>query len=325
LAPFRRPPMVGSMSHRSVSRLGPPPRHVPLLLRVQLMFGGLGSQFGWVFFGFGTIFFWAIFVNCEFPTWFTFWGEKATTQAVVIRSAETGCTEGGGEDSSGTPIYAIEYWYPSVNVAERQEGPVLLPATAEAAAVGHRGRSYAVGQTLAPGTQVTIEYLLRDPSVSHIQGMRRAIFRAAAAMVGIFPFAGLCMLLPGCLLGLRASRLLTQGILGEARLQSKKATNVEINGQPVYKLTFQFQASDGLMHSVVVKTHETRKVEDETQEKIMYDPFNADCAVVLDALPGSFVVDKVGMIQTAKPYGAVAVTALPFLTIVGNGLYLLLR
>lgn len=311
--------MVGDMSHPSVSRLGPPPRDVPLLLRLQLTFGGPLNQAGWGLFGFGMIFFWGFVMNCEFISWFTFSGEKATTQAVVTGSSETSMSE------NHRRIHAIEYWYPSVNVAEGHEGPVVLPKSADEIAQGHRGRSYSTVQSLPAGTQVTVEYLLRDPSISCIQGMRCRGFGAAVAFVVLFPFVGLCLLVPGFLRGRKACWLLASGNLGEAQLQSREATNVRVNNQTVFRFTFQFQATDGLSHAVVVKTHETEKVGDEATEKVIYDPFNPDCAVVLDALPGSFVVDEQGLIQTASPRAAIVALIIPSLTIVGHGLYLLLR
>jgi len=41
----------------SLRRLAAPPRPVPLLVRLRLLFGGMVSQLGWFFLGFGTIFF----------------------------------------------------------------------------------------------------------------------------------------------------------------------------------------------------------------------------------------------------------------------------
>lgn len=102
-------------------------------------------------------------------------------------------------------------------------------------------------------------------------------------------------------------------------------TNMRVNDQTVYKLRFDFQASDGCSHTVDVRTHETERVEDEPVEKVVYDPFGPESAVVLDSLPGSFTVDEMGQIRTAHPFKAIAALILPFLTIVGHGMYLLLR
>ena len=46
--------------------LAQPPRHVPWLVRSQVLFGGFASQFGWLFFGFGFIFVWIFGLNADF-------------------------------------------------------------------------------------------------------------------------------------------------------------------------------------------------------------------------------------------------------------------
>jgi hypothetical protein len=48
--------------------LGAPPRHVPLLVRSLVLFGGFANQFGWLFFGFGLIFPLALWGQKNVPT-----------------------------------------------------------------------------------------------------------------------------------------------------------------------------------------------------------------------------------------------------------------
>lgn len=307
------------MSHPSIERLGPPPRDVPLLLSLQITFGGALNQAGWFFFGFGMIFFWVFFMNCELITWFTFSGAKATTQGVV-----TGCSKTNFSENH-THVHAIEYWYPAPDGTKQQSGPLTLPASADEIAKGYCGCSFARGTTMARGTPVTVEYLVSNPARSRVQGLRCKMVGAWVAFVAIFPLVGLCMLLPGYYLGRKARRLLERGNVGNATLKSKEGTGTIIGNRPVCKFIFEFQANGGQAHDVVTKTHITEDLEDEPQEKVLYDPLNADHAVLLDALPGSFIVDEQGMIQTANPVRALLVLLIPFATVVGHGAYLLLR
>ncbi|MHC5083366.1 MAG: DUF3592 domain-containing protein, partial [Planctomycetota bacterium] len=69
--------------------LGAPPRHVPFLLKLNLLFGGFLSQFGWIFFGFGLVFVWLFTLNSDLTGWYVFSRDLQTAQGVITSSAET--------------------------------------------------------------------------------------------------------------------------------------------------------------------------------------------------------------------------------------------
>ena len=85
---------------------------------------------------------------------------------------------------------------------------------------------------------------------------------------------------------IRHINILRIGNLAEGKFLFKEPTNVQINNQTVYALTFEFTASDNKSYQVIAKTHHFHRLEDEAFEKLVYDPGNPQNAVLLDELPG---------------------------------------
>lgn len=280
---------------------------MPLLLHCQVLFGGFLAQFGWLFLGFGGIFFWAFVMNADLASFYRFRGALETAKGVVLETKDTGASEGGSKNRRGTPIYA--HWY-SFTAADGRE---------------YRGVSYALGTHLEEGQEVVVEYPQGNPSISRIPGMRRAVFGPWAIFVIIFPLVGLGFILGSLASRLQAKRLLAEGKLGLGTLKSKVATNVQVNKQTVYKLTFEFVAEDGRTFEAVAKTHQVAALQDEAQERLLYDPASPARAVVLDELPGSLQLDDAGNLQAGNaPFGWL-VLFLPAVTIFGHGAYAYLK
>lgn len=294
------------MSHPSIEFLGPAPRHVPLPVRCHLSFGGGLNQVAWGVVAFTMIFFWVFAMDCAAVDWLKFSGTLKTVTGAVTRSEKTHASEGGGKGRSGTPIYA-NYFLISVDGKQ------------------YTGCSYATGRQLMAGQMVNIEYAASNPAASRISGMRSRTFGAAALFVVIFPLVGFALMLPGYFLGRKARRLLECGQLAEGILKSKEPTNTQINKQRVYKLTFDFTASDGRTYQATSRTHEPAKLEDEASEQIIYDPADPARALLVDAMPGQFRVDETGNIQPESSRRALLVTILPLLTAGGNLAWAVLR
>ncbi len=301
--------------------LADPPREVPLLVRLRVLFGGFLNQFGWLFFGFGMVFVWAFTARSDLTSWYVFHGELAEAAGRVTRAEDTRCAE------NEVTIYANHYQFTTDDGRK------------------HAGVSYARGQKLAPGEDVSIEYLPGRPEVSRIAGMRPKPFGPWPAFVVIFPVVGACLVVPGLVRGLRGARLLRNGKQAYGRLIDKSATRTRVNQQRVWKFTFEFTADDGRTYQVSARTHETDKLsgEDpgdlsgadaattasaergEAVEPVVYDPFNPRRAAVLDALPGGPRIDESGRIRVGSPLRTLLVLAIPFASVVGHGAYLLAR
>jgi hypothetical protein len=294
------------MSKRFYYQLAPPPRSVPLFLRLHLLFGGFFNLFGWIFFGVGLIFFWPFGANADLSSAIYFRGDLEATVGKALFSEETGFSEGGSKGRSGTPVYANHYSF----VYDGME---------------YTGISYATGTYFEGGEPVTIEYPKGRPSISRIEGMRRAMFGPWVLFVVIFPIIGIFFIFFGLKDGMKANRLLAIGRQGMGKLIAKVPTNTRINQQTVYKYTFEFTADDGRRHEVVARTHIPMVLEDEPQERLLYDPYNPSYAVMMDSLPASPAIDEAGNIVDISPLRLLPVIIAPGLTIIGHGTYLFFR
>ncbi|MCD4824453.1 MAG: DUF3592 domain-containing protein [Phycisphaerae bacterium] len=286
--------------------LASPPRDVPLLVRGNVLFGGYLSLFGWVFFGFGMFFVWAFVGNVDYSV-VHFQGQLATAEGTVTHCEESSFSKDNSNTSENTPIYANHYTFTDSDGRERSDV------------------SYASGEQLEPGKSVTLEFPQGKPELSRIKGMRRSPMSLWNMIVLIFPLVGLVFIVIGLRKGRKAVHLLTYGVQGEGVLIDMQPTRTQINNQTVYKLTFEFVADDGQTYKAVAKTHQTDELEDEETERLLYDPADPSCAVMMDALPGSPTIDETGYIQGGSVLKALFAMAVPLAVIIGNGTYLVMQ
>lgn len=277
----------------------PTPRAVPLSVRLRVLFGGFNNQFGWAFFGFGMIFVWLFALNADFISPFLFSFQSNKVGGIVESVETTNATE------NDVQVYRVNYVY--FDHLGRQ----------------HTGSSYSTGDPGAGG-RVFIEYLPYAPSISRIEGMRRAIFGPFAVTAIIIPLIGLGFLVAGVRNGLKANRLLAQGRIAFGKLIASEMTNISINNRPVMKLRFAFTSHEGLDWEVVAKTHEPEDLIDEQEEPLLYDPEYPAYAVLLDNLPGSTMFDSSGHLLPGSMWETVGPLILPGLTVFGHGLYLII-
>jgi hypothetical protein len=285
------------MAMGRVVMLAPPPRSVPISVRVALLFGGPLALFGWIFFGFGMIFVLAFGLPDNVAAMFWSLQPQQTASGIATDSRSTGARE------NRTTVYENRFSFTAAN------GRI------------YHGRSYATGSQVSAGDAVTIEYPAANPAHATIQGMRRAQFGHLVLLVTIFPGIGLIFVLSGLISGSRACYLLANGKLAMGTKTSKERTNTQINKQYVYRLTFQFTGEDGQTYQATANTVNTAVLEDEAQEALVYDPQRPTKAVMLDSLPGAPEFDTSGNIQ-GKGLGAwLGVAVLPALVITGLGYY----
>jgi Protein of unknown function (DUF3592) len=288
--------MEGSWSYG----LGRPPREVPLLLRLRVLFGGFSNQFGWFFFGFGMIFVWAFTFNADLTSWYYFRGDVEKVPGQVTDSENTRLSV------NGTPVNANHYRFTAADGTEYQS------------------TSYATGRALKKGKTITIEYPQGNPAVSRIAGMRRKPGGLFGLIPLIFPLIGLIFMAVGIQKGIKGNRLLGRGEVATGKLISKEPTNTKINDRTVYKLTFEFEAGDGRTYQVQAKTHLPHKLEDEAEEPLVYDLMRPDYAVMLDNLPGRPRINDSGSFA-ASGWGAIRCLLIPVATLIGHGMYIYLK
>ena len=295
---------MGSYGHTD---LAPRPRVVPTSVRVCLLLGGGMNLAGWLVVFVGMVFVWIFGVHADLPARYQFRGEVETAEGKVTRTERTAFTEGGRRNSRGARVFANYYTFPAPDGELRT------------------GVSYARGVELEKGAIVTIELPKGKPALSRIRGMRRGMLSPWAAIVCVIPVVGAILVLCGVWRGLRARALLAEGEMGLGVLKSKTPTAARVNRRTVYRLVFEFQARDGRTYEAVAKTHMPEQLEDDEQERLLYDPRKPSRAVMMDSLPGRPTTDRHGQIGDADPRRLMLTMLLPCLTVAGHGAFALLR
>lgn len=292
-APAYAPPVVA-----------PPPRNVPLSLWLHAYCGGL-SQLGWLFFGFGMIFYWVFVGAADLESLFYFRGTLETAKGHVTEAVETSYSEGGGKGRKGTPIWANHFEF-------------------DYRGQTYRDVSYAVGRGLKFGDRVTVEFPAGDPVHARILGMRCKPFSAWVMFVTIFPLVGMAFIAAGIRRGRKAVRLLRDGLLAPATMVKQERTNSSVNNRPVFKLHFEFTADDGQVYHATYRSHEPERFTD-SHEPLMYHPLNPEYALPLDAVPGRAEFDESGFLRPRNGFATIWILILPALSIFAHGTVFLVK
>ena len=282
------------MSRPNFDRLAPPPRAVPLGLRVSALFGDGLAAFAWGMLLFTTPIFWGFVMNAEVLAPVVLGVSAATTDGRVTATGKTVSSQGK------RPIYWVDYSYPVPG------GPRLT------------GRSYVTSDAPGVGAELPVEYVPSLPRYSRMVGMRRARFGPGAIIALVFPAAAAFAVVLSLLTGRRTLRLLREGRVAEATFVSEQPTNVTINERVVQELTFEYVTPDGRLRTFTHNTTDPGEVRDERRETILYMPDEPDTATAVDALPKAVVVDEGGAL-TAGPGVRWALLAFPLLVTLVNG------
>jgi hypothetical protein len=275
-------------------------RFIPVTTKWGVLFGGFMNQFGWAFFGFGLIFFWIFAMNADL-SFLHFSGEIITVEGKVTNSSKTGASV------NEIPVYEVHYTFGNGD------------------ADAYNGISYSTGRALQSGETVSIEYPEGKPRYSRIKGMRRQLFGPVILFVLIFPVIGLVFIFYGMKKSLQAIRLLQYGRLAKGTLISKVPTRTSINNQIVYNVMFRFTDHLGREWDVSAKTHLPHLLEDEAEERLLYFPANPKNAVMLDSLPSAGLINDDDRIKELPLKPSLARLIIPLVTIVGHGLYIVIR
>ncbi|MGZ7042127.1 MAG: hypothetical protein ACXVH7_10090, partial [Thermoanaerobaculia bacterium] len=163
------------------------PRRVPFSLRMLSIFNP-GVQVGMLLAGFGSLFFWF----------------------VAIRADLSFLTFHGSSGKSAGRIVSVDISNPSARAQNRIRASHYVFSVA-----GRQldGVSYATGRPVSPGDTVTVEYLLRDPTRSRIEGMRRDLYHPAAFLVTIVPLLGILLVIVSVRAGIRRIHVLRDGAI----------------------------------------------------------------------------------------------------------------
>lgn len=295
------------MSYRSAKHDSGTKRQLPVRAAYALAFGHPAHLIGWGVFGFTMIFWWVFGAESDWITVFRFAAATETTQGQVTEVTETNMSEGGSDDSPGTPIYRVTFQY-------REPGGQWLQSN------GHT-----LGREHTGGEEVEVEYLADNPRIARIKGARVKPWGPWAALIGLLPIGAMFTVLVGLWLGLRDLRVVRRGELVRGRLVDKQPTNTSINKQRVFKLTFEFLDRNGNAHRTAIKTHNTGALEDDAEELLFYDPAHPEHACARDAMPGGVSMNADGSFRGMVSLRPLMALVIPPLCLVPHVLVYLSR
>ncbi len=260
--------------NRRAENLAPPPRKVPWTLSLRVLLGDGLTLFGWILYCFGMIFVLVFGRNLNVADLTSFHGNLSTVPGVVVEVEDTSMEVNEEEVVGWLFTYEVE--------GQRLEG-----------------FCYTNGWDHAEGKAVTVEFPTGQPTRARIVGSRLSeVPFWLLPVIGIFPAVGLLCVVFGVRGGLKGQSLLSRGVLARGRLQGKTPTNMTVNDQTVYELSFAF-SPPGFSREFLCKarTHQTESLEDEAEEPLLYLESDPQRAVMLDSLPGGGGIGADGKFQ----------------------------
>ncbi len=150
----------------------------------------------------------------------------------------------------------------------------------------YEGIGYSTGKIFEIDDPIQVIYKRNKQQIAKATELRLSSFPVwAGFIVLIFPLVGAIMLYFSTKKAINAIYILKIGEIAYGKFLYKEATNTTVNKQRVFKLFFEFTAKDNKLYKTVAKTHHYHRLEDDDEEKLVYDPDDPENAVLLDALP----------------------------------------
>jgi len=270
-----------------------PPRNISMTIKLKNLFGGFSNQFGWFFFSFGLIFVWVFTMQSDLTGWYHYSGELIEINGVVSSVSPTNVSV------NNRKVYKYDYSFEDNN------------------GIFHKSASYSSKSSVSKGDRVLIEYPIDKPEFSRIKGMGHNMIGLFFGLFPLlFPMIGLVFIFFGIKKGLKANRLLRLGYFAEGKLEGKKRTNTRINDQTVYKFIFSFKDRYGNKQKITTKTHKTYALEDEINEKLLYNPNNPKEAIMFDTLNASLKLNNDGSIESNSFFDIFRIMFIPVVSLI---------
>lgn len=269
-----------------------PPRHLSLYSQAVLLCSGIYSTMGWIFFGFGMIFFWIFTYNSAAMLWFSPKVDWENSKGTIVKIETTNASE------NDENIYSVKYTY-FVNGQE------------------HTGKGYFIDNDVMEGDEIAVQFNPDNIVHSRLTNGRQKMFSAWTSFIVIFPLVGLGMLFFGTKASYKALNLIKTGNFSTGQMLSKEPTggHVQINDvtYPIYNYEFQFFAK-GRDRTARCQTYKTHLVEDEVEEFILYDYLEPNINIVYDAIPNAPEFDNFGQMKQV-PFKKAYLLIAPVLTL----------
>lgn len=252
----RQVPGSFKTAHRTKSA-----RYVPVLVRLSILFVNIWGLMGITFSSVGLLASLLFLTEIDFVSPFHFGKNTAESDGIVWTISATGASV------NKKRVYAYKFHFTSRGN-------------------DYEGISYSHSSNLDPADHVVVEYDTLDPSIARIKGMRVKPFGIHLSFVFLFPMIGILFLVLSVKKGIPQVQAVRYGVLTRGILYKSVPTGGKINNREIYDMYFRFTDQSGTERNAIGSTHKTELLEDEAQERIVYDPDNPGNAVVVDAMPG---------------------------------------
>lgn len=238
-----------------------PPRTIPAAKKRLLFFSSPLVWFGFIFLIFGSVMALVFGASADLKSPFYFSDSDPTVTGTLLGKVGTNASE------NKSRIFEYHYRY-------------------TVAGQSFEGRSFAHDNYASPGDPADVQYATADPGKSRLFGQRLAPFDWPVLVMSLlFPGIGTAILTFKFKKYRKHLYLLRYGTLTTAKVTRKVATRARVNGAPVYNVTFQFHASDGMMYEATNTCLDSSCLGDEEREPLVYDINDPSKAVLLDTLP----------------------------------------
>jgi hypothetical protein len=277
--------------------LKPPPREVPLGIKLTELFGGTNAFIGWFFLLVGLPFAWIFAANGDYSGW-RYHGALQTATARASACRGTNFSEGGSNHRRGHPVYETEFFF-------QDSGRTIVSSS-------YGWDCYQAGQD-AP-----VEFPPGRPDLARVRGMRRALMPPSVVFVLIFPLIGLIFVVVSLRTGLRDIRLLQIGVVGRGTVVGKRATNTRVNNRILYELDMAFKDAFGKTARFKTRTCFPEVLEAEGAHNVFYDPDRPEDAIAVDTLPESLRADYSGGLASEGWGPIIRALVVPALVLLSN-------
>ncbi len=237
-------------------------RSVPLTVILAVIFINIYGIIGLAFTGLGSVGAIVFTPNIDFVSPFHFGDETKQTDGTITDVFSTNASI----DDRNVRAYHFTFTYNGT---------------------AYNNISYSTSARYTKGSAVNVEFEPDHPLIARIEGMDMKPFGLELIFVYLFPVTGLCFIVVAFRKKLRNIHALRYGHMTRGRLVNKTDTGAVINNRHVIDCHFTFKDMNGNEFTAIGSTHKPELVEDEAEERIIYDPDDPANAVVVDAMPAS--------------------------------------
>ena len=147
------------------------------------------------------------------------------------------------------------------------------------------------------GQEIQIEYLTASPDISRFSGKDRRNFDQIMLLAGLgMSVIGLFFLVPSIRKTRKERKILMAGKPARGKLIHAEPTNMSINEQTVFKLTFEYSTGRNKSQQFSTRSHMIRNLSEEHFETLVFDPRQPERVIIVETLPrpvAKYVTEKI--------------------------------